>query len=708
MRITALLLLLGSAFAAQATTEFTETLPSGAHVRVAVPDGWRAGDTLLLYQHGFDMDADTNPDLGPLRDLQLAQGYAIAASGYAQSGWALFTAVNDNRDLVDLVRTRFGAPGKLITMGGSMGGLIALKLAESPGFEQTVGVYSLCPAAAGTRAWDSAVDLRLAYDAICEGVGGGELLDGDAPLEWAYNLDDIPESMGDLSGSREVQQTYTRIHQCTGAALPGIFRTPPQRERMARLMQFGAFSSEDFLLYNLAYATFGLGDLVRSPDKLGARNPMSSIGVDYGTTLINERVPRFKSDALARFDFARASSLNGRAPAATRIVSLHTDGDELVRLAHQQTIRTLYPSRALSMPVDEAGGTHCGFNAAELVGGWEQLRSMVAQPSAAPDATALAAKCQLAMTQGQSGPCRFAPNLGIGQIETTMRSRDGTATAYADAAMARISGSWFSPARSGEGVLIERFNAHQATVLWFTYAPAGETESLVWLGGVGEIDGNGIHVADVRRFHGARFGAAFNPADVVVAPWGSFDLAFDGFDIANNAARLQLRYTGPATYGSGTRAMERLQAVGPDHTTRDPLRPDFPRDWQYSGTWFDPARGGEGFLLLSSGAPNQRQSGLVWFTYDLDGKPLWLSGAAVEQNGRLRLTLYRTAGGRFGNAFDPAAVSAAPFGEVDIAFDGCERATLEFSASDSRYSGVVFNLQRLTKPDVVTADCAAP
>ena len=42
----------------------------------------------------------------------------------------------------------------------------------------------------------------------------------------------------------------------------------------------------------------------------------------------------------------------------------------------------------------------------------------------------------------------------------------------------------------GEGVLIERFNARQASVLWFTYAPEGEPAGLVWLGGVGEIDGS--------------------------------------------------------------------------------------------------------------------------------------------------------------------------------------------------------------------------
>ena len=114
MRAAALLLMLVAA-PVWALSEISAVLPSGAHVRVAVPDGWHAGDTLLLYQHGFDMDADDNPDLGPLRDLQLAQGYAIAASGYAQSGWALFTAAQDNRDLVAYVTTHYGAPGALIS-----------------------------------------------------------------------------------------------------------------------------------------------------------------------------------------------------------------------------------------------------------------------------------------------------------------------------------------------------------------------------------------------------------------------------------------------------------------------------------------------------------------------------------------------------------------------------------------------------------------
>ena len=705
-----LLSLLFVALPAAAVQEITDVLPSGAHVRVAVPDGWQAGDTLLLYQHGFDMDPDDNPDLGPLRDLQLAQGYAIAASGYAQSGWALFSAAQDNRDLVTYVSERFGAPGKLVTMGGSMGGLIALKLAESRGFEQTAGVYALCPPAAGARTWDAAFDLRLAYDAVCQGVGGGELLKGDEPLSWAMNLADIPESMGDLSGSRSVQQTYARIHQCTGVALPNWLRTPPQQERLQRLMQFGPFGSEDFLLYNLAYASFGLSELVRAPDKLAGGNPFTSLDVNYGDALIDTRVPRIGADPLAAFDLARASTLTGRVGAHTRIVSLHTDGDELVRLSHQQSVRTLYGTKALSVPVDEAVGSHCGFSSAELVAGWEQLRARMAESQSSWNTLRLVEDCAAAIRQGWTGPCRFAPDLAVDTLATTMRPRNAHLAQEADPAWAALSGSWYDRERSGEGVLIERINERLASVLWFTYAPEGEPEGLVWLGGVGEITREGIHVADVRRMYGAQFGAAFDPADVVRERWGSFDLALDSRSRDENGQpRLHIRYRGPAAFGTGVHVLTQSLATGSGLAPGidiDP--PPSPRSWQYSGTWYDPARSGEGWILQQSWSPVTGLVGVVWFTYDHEGRALWLVGAAVENDGVLSVELYRTSGTRFGDAFDATQVQRRYFGILTFTFDGCDRATAQFSSADPIDNDLELDLVRLTKPDVVFQPCAPP
>ena len=117
---------------AGAAREWTGTTSEGARYRIMAPDGWRDGDTLVMYQHGLDFAPTRElPGLGPLRDVMLDQGYAIAASSFRQRGWALFHAVEDNRDLLEVFEREVGHPGEMLPFGGSMGGLIALRLAES-------------------------------------------------------------------------------------------------------------------------------------------------------------------------------------------------------------------------------------------------------------------------------------------------------------------------------------------------------------------------------------------------------------------------------------------------------------------------------------------------------------------------------------------------------------------------------------------------
>src|SRR5690606_36708092 len=144
------------------------------------------------------------PGLGPLQDLMLDEGYAIAATSYRQRGWALFHAIADNRDLLEVFEREVGLPGEILPFGGSMGGLVALRLAESRGFPPVRGVFALCPAAAGSRLWDAAIDLRLAFDVVCEGAGADDLPIGSAPLEWALDLEDIPLDLDDLDDRARV------------------------------------------------------------------------------------------------------------------------------------------------------------------------------------------------------------------------------------------------------------------------------------------------------------------------------------------------------------------------------------------------------------------------------------------------------------------------------------------------------------------------
>ena len=128
-----LLLALLLCSSAHAITEFRGQTASGAYFIAQAPDGWRAGQRLVLINHGYDIEAlDSSPSLGPLplRERMLAKGYAIAASSYSQRGWALFQTAADHRQLVAAFSARFGAPGSIIASGGSFGGVVSMQQAE--------------------------------------------------------------------------------------------------------------------------------------------------------------------------------------------------------------------------------------------------------------------------------------------------------------------------------------------------------------------------------------------------------------------------------------------------------------------------------------------------------------------------------------------------------------------------------------------------
>ena len=138
--------------AATAVQTLSGQTASGAYYQIQVPDGWQPGGPLVLFQHGLSFDPPApNPDLGPLAALQLSEGYAVAATSYSQRSWALFNAPDDNAQLLDAFKQQVGAPGTIIPWGGSLGGLISLKLAEDVRFAPVPGVLSLCPPAAGSR-----------------------------------------------------------------------------------------------------------------------------------------------------------------------------------------------------------------------------------------------------------------------------------------------------------------------------------------------------------------------------------------------------------------------------------------------------------------------------------------------------------------------------------------------------------------------------
>lgn len=125
-------------------------------------------------------------------------------------------------------------------------------------------------------------------------------------------------------------------------------------------------------------------------------------------------------------------------------------------------------------------------------------------------------------------------------------------------------GTYYNAARDGEGiqaVIAGSSTPGRVTVIvtFYTYDLNGNPLYLVGAAGDVLASSRGPHVAQVVSTRGARFGAAFNPNDVVRSPWGTVSLTFTSC----NAVTVSYQST-VAGYGSGTSAMTRIATLPAD------------------------------------------------------------------------------------------------------------------------------------------------
>ncbi len=115
-----------------------------------------------------------------------------------------------------------------------------------------------------------------------------------------------------------------------------------------------------------------------------------------------------------------------------------------------------------------------------------------------------------------------------------------------------FTGSWYDPAQSGHGLLIEILDRGQAVVTWYAFDTTGAP---MWLVGVGAIEGSRLRVP-VSRVNGGRFPPLFNPASTQTTAWGELVLDFTGCQDGT------LRWTPTAAgFSSGSMPLKRLTAL---------------------------------------------------------------------------------------------------------------------------------------------------
>lgn len=387
-----LLLLSFSAGAFATITTYSGTLPDGATFLIEVPTPWNG--TLLLYSHGYVPPGNSNPahDVGDpfTRAFLLANGFALAGSSYAHTGWAIQEALPDQIAVLDKFAALVGTPTRTIAWGHSLGGIITAGLIQRFPKRFDAGLPMCGVLAGGVGIWNQALDAEFAFKTLLAPASSLHLVNITNPTA---NLN-LAESI--LAAAHATPQGRARL--ALVAALgdtPGWFdpASPEPAED-----DFASQENNQFLWS--AFVDFPFVFALRAELEFRAGgNPSWNTGVDYREQL-EHSVNREEVRALyklARLDLAAdLDTLNDAAritanPASVEyleqniifngdidfpVLTLHTTGDGLVNNQNENAYRDV---------VDEAGNQrflrqtfvhragHCTFTPAETITALENL-----------------------------------------------------------------------------------------------------------------------------------------------------------------------------------------------------------------------------------------------------------------------------------------------------------------------------------------------
>ena len=257
-------------------------------------------------------------------------------------------------------------------------------------------------------------------------------------------------------------------------------------------------------------------------------------------------------------------------------------------------------------------------------------------------------------------------------------------------AVANYQGLWWnSPANSESGWGVNL--AHQGDTIfatWFTYDTGGKGW---WLVVTLNKSGANTYTGDLYTVAGPRFDA-FDPTKVVATKAGTATLSFTD---ANNGT---FHYVVGAV--NQTKNITR-EVFGPMPTCSFGTVADLTTATNYQDLWWNkPANSESGWGI------NLNHEGdtifATWFTYDIDGTPLWLVVTANKTGpGVYSGDLYRTSGAHF-DAFNPANVVATKVGSATFTFADGNDATFDYTVQLASMAAPVHQQKQITR-EVFTA-----
>jgi hypothetical protein len=262
-----------------------------------------------------------------------------------------------------------------------------------------------------------------------------------------------------------------------------------------------------------------------------------------------------------------------------------------------------------------------------------------------------------------------------------------------------LTGSWYQPITSGQGIELEVFPDLVAPGTgflqgsWFTFddAAGGGADHGRWYTFGGDVrTADSAAVLPLYQNVGGNFDALPVTASVRV---GDVGLSF------SDCTTGRLAYT--FTDGTGRSGTVPLTRLTPNVGCAQAGSTGTSGDFGLSGNWYDPNKSGQGLVVELN--PVAKVLFIAWYTYAVNGQALgapgqrWYTAQAVYVPGgrSIPLSLYETTGGRF-NSITPAP-STAQVGTGRLTFASCNAATLSFAfvaGSNAGQSGSV-DLQRV-------------
>lgn len=379
--------------AAAAVTTHTGALADGATYLIEVPGNWN--HTLLLYSHGYVTPGSPNPaqDVGDpaTGGFLLSQGYALAGSSYAHTGWALQEAIPDQIATLDKFKSLVGTPARTIAWGHSLGGIITAGLLQTHPNRFNAALPMCGVVAGGVAVWNEGLDGEFVIKELLASTSALQLVHITNPTA-NLNL-----AEGILFQAQASPQGRARIALAAAVGdLPGWF-TPGSPEPSST--DFALQEANQFKWLTQVDGPFAFALRAELEARAGG-NPSWNTGVDYEKQLersIDKAEVRalYKQAGLsldADLDTLEKAARISADPAAVKyltdhivfngnlggkpVLTIHTTGDGLVLNSDEQAYRDVVQDAKDSRLLREAfvhRAGHCTFTPAETIAALKAL-----------------------------------------------------------------------------------------------------------------------------------------------------------------------------------------------------------------------------------------------------------------------------------------------------------------------------------------------